>query len=132
MLHNGPPKENEKVHTMTPTFEEEVYELHSRLCGGLADPKRILILYSLADRSLNVTDLSEALNLPQPTISRHLRNLRERGIVTSKRKSQSVYYTVSDPRVIQALDLLRAVLGDMLAGQASLARSVGDLSRDEG
>jgi ArsR family transcriptional regulator len=58
--------------------------------------------------------------------------LRERGIVTSQRKSQSVYYTVSDPRVIQALDLLRAVLADMLAGQASLARSVGDLARDEG
>jgi ArsR family transcriptional regulator len=132
MVHNGPPQECGEVLVMSPTFEEEVYELHSRLCGGLADPKRILILYSLADRSLNVTELSEALNLPQPTISRHLRNLRERGIVTSQRKSQSVYYTVSDPRVIQALDLLRAVLADMLAGQASLARSVGDLARDEG
>jgi len=120
-----------KVVAMVPTLEEEVYELHSRLCGGLADPKRILILYSLADRSLNVTELSDALDLPQPTISRHLRNLRERGIVVAKRKSQAVYYTISDARVIQALDLLRAVLADMLAGQASLAKSVGDLSRDE-
>ncbi len=117
---------------MSPTFEEEVYELHSRLCGGLADPKRILILYSLADHMSNVTELSESLNIPQPSVSRHLRNLRERGMVIAQRRSQSVYYSVSDPRIIEALDLLRAVLGDLLASQASLARSVEELSRDEG
>jgi ArsR family transcriptional regulator len=117
---------------MSPTFEEEVYELHSRLCAGLADPKRILILYSLAERSLNVTELSEALKIPQPTVSRHLRNLRERGMVVASRESQSVFYSVSDNRIIKALDLMRAVLADMLASQASLARSVGKISRDEG
>lgn len=117
---------------MLSTFEEEVYELHSRLCAGLADPKRILILYSLADQPRNVTELSEALKIPQPTVSRHLRNLHERGMVESRRQSQSVYYSVSDPRIIQALDLMRAVLGDLLAGQASLARSVGELTQDEG
>lgn len=117
---------------MSPTFEEEVYELHSRLCGGLADPKRILILYSLADHSRNVTELSEVLSIPQPTVSRHLRNLRERGLVVAQRQSQSIYYSVSDPRIIEALDLLRAVLGDLLASQATLARSVEELSRDEG
>ena len=116
---------------MPHTFEEEVYALHSRLCGGLADSKRILMLYSLADRSRNVTELSEELNIPQPTVSRHLRNLRERGMVVTQRRSQSVYYSVSDPRIIQALDLLRAVLGDLLANQASLARSVEELSRDD-
>jgi ArsR family transcriptional regulator len=117
---------------MSPTFEEEVYELHSRLCAGLADPKRILILYSLAERSRSVTELSETLKFSQPTVSRHLRNLRERGMVIAKRESQSVYYSVADARIIEALDLMRAVLADLLAGQASLAHSVGEITRDEG
>jgi DNA-binding transcriptional ArsR family regulator len=108
---------------MLPGFEREIHELHSRLCAGLADPKRILILYALAEKSLNVTELSETLNLPQPTTSRHLKQLRERGLVTSQREGQSMYYKVTDRRVIEALDLLRSVLADMLSSQADLVRS---------
>lgn len=113
---------------MLPSFEHEINQLHSQLCAGLADPKRILILYALAKKSLNVSELSEALNLPQPTTSRHLKMLRERGLVSARRDGQSVYYDIVDNRVIQALDLLRSVLADLLSSQADLARS---FSQDE-
>jgi DNA-binding transcriptional ArsR family regulator len=116
---------------MAPSLEEEVCELHSRLCEGLADPKRILILYALADHSCNVTELSEALNIPQPTVSRHLKNLRERGIVNSRREAQSIYYTIADVRIIEALDLLRQVLAEMLESQATLARSVNEITHTQ-
>ncbi|HEY70981.1 MAG TPA: winged helix-turn-helix transcriptional regulator [Anaerolineae bacterium] len=116
---------------MNSNLEEEVCELHSRLCEGLADPRRILILYALADHARNVTDLSEELNIPQPTVSRHLKNLRERGIVNSRREAQSIYYTIADPRIIEALDLLRQVLADMLESQASLARSVTEITHSQ-
>lgn len=106
-------------------LQSEVYLLHSRLCAGLADPKRILILYALSERSLNVSQLAETLDLPQPTTSRHLKMLRERGLVVSERKGTSVYYAVADERIIRALDLLRAVLADQLQSQADLADSVG-------
>jgi DNA-binding transcriptional ArsR family regulator len=108
---------------MLPTLEQEINELHSRLCAGLADPKRILILYALSEKSLNVSELTETLALPQPTVSRHLKMLRERGLVVSQREGQSVYYDIADRRVIEALDLLRTVLADMLLSQANLARS---------
>lgn len=111
---------------MLPTFEQEINNLHSRLCAGLADPKRILILYALAEGQRNVTELSEALNLPQPTASRHLKNLRDRGLVIAKRSGQAVDYTISDRRIIAALDLLRGVLADLLTNQANLAQSAVD------
>jgi ArsR family transcriptional regulator len=113
-------------HRMKASFESEINQLHSRLCAGLADPKRILILYALADKDLSVTELSEALKAPQPTVSRHLKTLRERGLVTSNRDGQSVYYSLVDMRVIEALDILRKVLADLLKDQMSLARSVSD------
>ena len=116
---------------MIPNLEEEICELHSRLCEGLADPKRILILYALADHSHNVTELSERLNIPQPTISRHLKQLRDRGIVIPRREAQSIYYTLSDTRIIEALDLMRQVLADMLENQASLARSVNEIAQKQ-
>ena len=75
-----------------PPLKQEIHQLHSRLCAGLADPKRILLLYALADGPHNVSDLTETLALPQPTISRHLKLLRERGLVIAERDGQSVFY----------------------------------------
>lgn len=122
--------------TVLPPLKQEIHQLHSRLCAGLADPKRILLLYALADRPRNVSDLTETLALPQPTISRHLKLLRERGLVLAERDGQSVFYRLADRRVIQALDLLRTVLADMLESQADLARSItqktpSDISQQE-
>ena len=104
---------------------KEVNQLHSQLCAGLADAKRILILYALAEKSLNVSDLSEYLGMPQPTTSRHLKLLRERSLVSYRREGTSVYYELTDKRVIEALDILRAVLADQLESRADLIRTAG-------
>ena len=104
---------------------KEVNQLHSQLCAGLADAKRILILYALAENSLNVSELAEHLGMPQPTASRHLKMLRERNLVASRREGTSVYYELTDTRVIEALDILRAVLADQLESRADLIRSAG-------
>jgi ArsR family transcriptional regulator len=108
---------------MNPSLQDEVNLLHSELCGALADPKRIMILYALSDGSMNVSEMVQALSFPQPTISRHLKTLRERGLVTATRDAQSVYYALADKRVIDALDILRGVLADLLDNKRTLAQS---------
>jgi DNA-binding transcriptional ArsR family regulator len=105
---------------MNDLLEAEVTDLHANICAGLADPKRIMILYSLAERPQTVNDLATAVHMPQPTTSRHLRVLRERGMVLTTRQGQSVEYRLADVRLIQALDILRAVLRDNLAHRADL------------
>jgi len=60
---------------MDERLEQEIIELHSGVCSALADPKRIMILYTLVEGPRNVTELSEELGLPQPTTSRHLKVL---------------------------------------------------------
>ena len=102
------------------SLENEVFQLHSRLCEGLADPTRILLLYALAEAPHSVNELAETLGLPQPTVSRHLKVLRERGMVHGERLGPSVHYSLADARLIEALDLLRAVLRDLISHRASL------------
>jgi DNA-binding transcriptional ArsR family regulator len=102
----------------------EVMQMHAQICAGLADPTRILILYSLAENPRSVGELAKMLNATQPTTSRHLQNLRERRMVTATREGQNVYYSLVDQRIIQALDLLRSVLADHLSYQGSLAENV--------
>lgn len=113
---------------MADSLREEVTRLHAQICSGLADPNRILIIYSLADGPRNVTEIATLVDLPQPTVSRHLKVLRDRGIVRSEREGQTIHYQLCDKRVIEALDLLRAALGDMLKDQGALAQSVKEIT----
>ena len=106
---------------MNHSLEVEVNDLHANICAGLADPKRILILYSLAERPQTVNDLAATNGMTQPAASRHLKVLRERGMVRATRQGQSVEYRLADVRLIQALEILRAVLRDTLAHRADLA-----------
>lgn len=109
---------------MNNSLELEVTQLHAEICGGLADPNRILILYELSQSPHNVTELSINLKMPQPLVSRHLKVLRERGMVTSTRKGTVIEYTLADERLIQALDLLRAVMRDGLTKRAELVEAL--------
>jgi len=110
---------------MNRSLQAEANDLHANICAGLADPKRIVILYALAERPQTVNDLAAALDIPQPSVSRHLKVLRERSMVLARRQGQSVEYRVSDERLIEALDLLRAVLRDNLARRAGLLERLG-------
>ena len=106
---------------MATILREEVNQLHANICNGLADPIRILILYKLSENPTSVNDLANAINLSQPTASRQLKILKDRGLVISKRDGQFVFYHLADPRIIQALDLMRAVMAETLKKQADLA-----------
>jgi DNA-binding transcriptional ArsR family regulator len=106
-------------------LEQEVNTLHAEVCAGLADPKRIMILYELSERPRNVTELSAALKMPQSLVSRHLKVLRERGMVSATRQGPAVEYRLGDERLIEALDLLRAVLRDHLHRRSELVEQLG-------
>ncbi len=105
---------------MNRTLEAEVTQLHAEICAGLADPNRILILYALSQSSRNVTELCNELEMPQPLVSRHLKVLRERGMVTTERHGAVVVYSIGDKRLIEALDLLRAVMHANISRRAKL------------
>lgn len=96
----------------------ELNRLHANICTGLADPVRIAILYLLEDGEANVTTLIEHLELPQSTVSRHLRVLRTSHLVNAERRGQHIYYRLTDERVIGALNTLRAVLQDRMTARA--------------
>jgi DNA-binding transcriptional ArsR family regulator len=100
--------------------EAEIQLFHAQICQALADPTRILLLYRLAEGPQNVGELSTTLGVSQPTVSRHLKVLRERGMVTTTRYGATVEYRLIDDRPIQALDLLRSVLRDNLSRSAEL------------
>jgi ArsR family transcriptional regulator len=72
----------------------------TRLLKALADPVRLRLLNLLGgDREeICVCHLHEALELPQPTVSRHLAYLRTHGLVLGRKQGLWVYYRLAKPR----------------------------------
>lgn len=103
-----------------PNLSQEVTQLHADICSALGDPRRILILYALSEQNLNVSDLAIQVSISQPAASRHLKILRERGLVHPVRNGASVEYRLTDHRIIETLDILRGFLRDRIQYRASL------------
>jgi len=102
------------------TLKQEIIQLEADFCAALSEPTRIFILYALNEKPLNVTELTNELGIPQPTTSRHLKVLRERGLVFTERQGTVVTYHLADQRIIQALDLLRSAMRDSVTQRANL------------
>lgn len=98
----------------------ELTELTLRVCKALNDPKRLLILYALADAPRSVSELTELLDAPQANTSQHLAVLRERGLVETERRGASVIYSLRHPKVIEAIDLLRHIMADEIDRRGAL------------
>ena len=99
---------------------QEISQLEADFCFALSDPTRLLMIYALGEGPRNVTDLANDLGVAQPTASRHLKILRDRGLVYTVRQGTTVTYHLADPRLTQALDLLRTVMRERLAHRAGL------------
>lgn len=97
---------------------QELDLLHTHICRAFSDPKRMLILYKLHEQPQHGSALAEALDLPQPTVSRHLRLLHRSGLVFTERDGPAVIYHLADARLIEVLDTMRSVLRDALERQS--------------
>ena len=94
---------------------EELELLHSRMCKAVGDVTRIRILYALNDKPQYVTELAELLEIPQPTVSRHLAILKQCGLVIAERNGAAVFYKLADERVIEVLDTMRQLLRESVS-----------------
>jgi ArsR family transcriptional regulator len=95
------------------------YSGDAALFQALADEHRLAIVASLAqiDGEICVCDFTDALPLNQPTVSHHLRILRESGLVTSERRGTWVYYRLAP----DAKRRLQRVLRIVFDGKAAAA-----------
>ncbi|WP_406279280.1 metalloregulator ArsR/SmtB family transcription factor [Nocardia sp. NBC_00881] len=96
-----------------PLSEQNATEL-AGVFKALSDPARLRLLSAIASRAGQqacVCDLSEGIDLTQPTISHHLKVLREAGLLDSERRASWVYYRVVPGALQQLSNVLLAESG---------------------
>jgi ArsR family transcriptional regulator len=81
-----------------------------RIFQGLADRTRLRLLNLIGEAEVCVCYFVEILDLPQPTISRHLAYLRKTGLVSARREGKWMHYSIAFPDDQHAKRLLRGVL----------------------
>ena len=113
-----------KTRTTTAALDES-----TRTLKAFADPVRLRLLNLLSeDREVCVCHLHEALELPQPTVSRHLAYLRKSGLVTGRKEGLWVHYRLARSRSGLGRILL-GCLGSCLGDQAIFGDDLKRLDR---
>lgn len=98
------------------TAKSKSIEIQAKLFRGFSDPSRLLILETLRNGAVAVSEIVEATGLSQSNVSNHLGCLRDCGLVASERQGRFVYYELSDKRVGQLLILADELLADVAKG----------------
>jgi ArsR family transcriptional regulator len=96
------------VHT---TLNREQVEQAATAFAALADPTRLTILNLLAESrdAVCVCDITESFTLGQPTISHHLKILRDAGLINGDKRGKWVYYSLVRGRTEEIKTLLDQV-----------------------
>jgi ArsR family transcriptional regulator len=84
--------------------------MHAELCKALANEHRQALLHAIGDGEKCVGDLAAEIGISVHNVSQHLRVLKERRLVASRKEGQTVYYHVTNMKFIQACALIREAL----------------------
>ncbi|HEY9518537.1 MAG TPA: metalloregulator ArsR/SmtB family transcription factor, partial [Gemmatimonadales bacterium] len=97
--------------------------------SALADPIRGRILLALERQELTVREVQAALQLPQSTVSRHLKVLADHGLVVTRSEGTSNWYRMPARELDPAVGRLWLAVRDDLAGSAAARRDGERLGR---
>ena len=93
--------------TFNPQGIEKAAAEVASVLRALSNERRLMILCKLVERGeANVNSLAETVGLSQSALSQHLAKMREEGLVTYRRESQTLWYRIADPRIEELLATL--------------------------
>jgi DNA-binding transcriptional ArsR family regulator len=115
---------NNQGEFVTIKYNLELYKLKAELCKTFADPTRLIIISELRSGEKTVGTLQERIGISQPLVSRHLAVLRERGIVRSRREGLNIIYSLTDPKITEACDMVHNILLTRIAQNKEFAEKL--------
>jgi ArsR family transcriptional regulator len=101
--------------------DKTIFELQAEVCKTIASAKRLEIINALKEGEKTVTELVQALGVPKANVSQHLAVMRHKGILKARRSGVNIYYSIANPKVVEACSLMREVLTEMMKERARLA-----------
>ncbi|MCE4226472.1 winged helix-turn-helix transcriptional regulator [Methylobacterium sp. C25] len=110
---------------------DDVVALIGEALKVLANPNRLRIALLLLEGERSVADIERELGIRQPTLSQQLGELREAHFVSTRREHKSVFYHVTEPRVMAVLNELCRIYAGAPNTLPAMRPSRADRSRTQ-
>ena len=81
-------------------------ESQAEICRIFGNPSRVLILWTLVEREMSVGDIACVIDASLQSTSQHLRLMKDKGILTSRREGSMVYYQIRPHHLMEGCRLL--------------------------
>ena len=88
---------------------EEDIQQAAHAIKAIAHPLRLKILCVLGDKEISVQDIVEQVGTSQSNISQHLAILRDKGVLSTRKDANRVYYRIGDLRTLKLVGMMREV-----------------------
>ena len=102
----------------------EIFKLQADLYATMSNPKRLMIVEILCHGEAGVGALAEALETSVSAISQHLRVMRDKGLVSTRKDGQSVFYRLKNPCIVECCHAMRAILLEQLKANGQMAENI--------
>jgi ArsR family transcriptional regulator len=93
----------------------DLTRFRAKIFKALSDPFRLRIIEFLRDGEKCVCEIVSYLGIIQPVVSRHLKILKDCGLVKVRKDGNRRFYSVTDPRIFEAIDRLNLELVDVFS-----------------
>ena len=94
--------------------KEDFYNLHADICKTISNPRRQAIIDTIRKSEMTVGTLVKKTGISQANLSQHLAILRVKGVVKARREGNNIYYSITNPKIIEAYDLISEVLRESI------------------
>lgn len=92
---------------------KEVFKVHAEFCKLFSSPIRLMLMWELGENEKTVSQLAEALEISVSNVSQHLRLMRGKNVVTTRRDGQQIYYRVANPRILDGYRQIRMAIVEL-------------------
>ena len=104
--------------------QNDLYILHADFCKFMSNPKRIEILFLLGEKEMCVDEIATAMDVKVPNISQHLAVMREKGVVVVRREGNKMYYSIANPKTLQACFIMRDAMVEQMEKQLEMIKGI--------
>ncbi len=106
-----------------------IYDIHADLCKAIAHRTRLMIVALLKDGERSVGELVSGLDISVANASQHLRILRDNHIVQTRKEGQTVFYSLTDPRLPEVCSMIRSILVDGITKRNEMVHKLDRMSK---
>ncbi len=101
-----------------------LFERHAEMCKVFSNPIRLMILNALREQEMSVAVLADELGEAMGTVSAHLLMMKRQRVLGSRKQGNQVFYSLANPKLLRAFDLIRQILREQMKREGRLAEGL--------